>query len=391
MKFCAVICELDPFHNGHKYLFEKIREAGYAHILCIMSGNFTQRGEAAVFHKLIRARHAVENGADAVIELPAAFSVSPAELFARGAVHILSSLENVEALAFGCEEGDASKFLHAANALSREDEAFRRALKSGLHDGTSYIRARNAAVLEADPALDENFLSTPNNILGIEYCRALLAEKSGILPLPILRAGAMHGDRTANETLSSSTAIRGLMERSGDREKKLLRSNLPETVYRDAILFRPISYKRAALLALLRSGREAALAPDCSEGLENRLLSLAKANPDYDLLVKKSVTKRYTRSRIKRILMQNFLGIRRSDVQGYLSSPLYLKTLAVREEHAEELLASLSGPMPLIARKNDCTLLMGDALACFQTDLRANDLYNALTGTYTNEFLTLFV
>lgn len=391
MKFCAIICEYNPFHSGHKYLFEKVKEAGYEHILCLMSGNFVQRGEAALFHKYVRARHAVKNGADAVIELPVSFAVSPAELFAGGAVHILSCLPNVEALAFGCESGDRAEFLRTAELLSREDKAFKAALKENLKDGTSYIRARNAAVLGMGESVDEKFLSTPNNILGIEYCRALLAEKSAITPLPVLRT-ADHGDGELKEGFSSSSAIRAALLRGGKKEKKLLKSVLPSDVLEDTENFRGIPYQQAALVALFRAERQAiALTPDCAEGLENRLVSMAKTNPDYDTLLAKSVSKRYTLSRLRRILIQNFLGVTLKDVKRFLSSPLYANVLAVKEQGGEEILSSLAGSIPLIARKSDYALLKKDALDCFTADIRANDLYNALSGTYTNEFLTLFV
>ena len=181
------------------------------------------------------------------------------------------------------------------------------------------------------------------------------------------------------------------MAAGGRKEKKLLKSVLPSDVLSDAESFREVPYKRAVLLALLRAERdEIALTPDCSEGLENRLCSMAKTNPDYNTLLAKSVSKRYTLSRLKRILMQNFLGVKLRDVRDYLDAPLYANVLAVREKNAEEILSSLAGNIPVIARKSDFSLLKKDALSCFSADLRANDLYNALTGTYTNEFLTIF-
>ena len=174
MKFCAIICEYNPFHNGHKYqLAEARRLSGCDKILCIMSGNFTQRGEAAVFHKYERARHAVENGADAVIELPAAFSVSPAQLFACGAVHILAAIPAVQTLAFGCESGDKESFLRTARATLSESKQFKAALKENMKDGTSYIRARNAALLSSGADVDEALLSSPKGVavgeIGLDY------------------------------------------------------------------------------------------------------------------------------------------------------------------------------------------------------------------------------
>ncbi len=180
MKICAVICEYNPFHNGHKAQLNKIKaESGCDAILCVMSGNFTQRGEESVFHKRVRARHAVENGADIVTELPAAFAVAPAELFARGAVKLIDNIPDVAALAFGCESGTKEDFLTAARETLREDKNFKTLLQQHMKEGASYIRARNQALISLGGALDEALISSPNNILGVEYCRSLLALNSG--------------------------------------------------------------------------------------------------------------------------------------------------------------------------------------------------------------------
>lgn len=392
MKFCAVICEYNPFHSGHRYQFEQIRRAGYEHILCLMSGNFTQRGEAAIFHKYTRARHAILSGADVVLELPAAFACSPAELFAGGAVHILSALPNVEALAFGCESGSREDFLEIAAALQTEDKPFKAALKEKMKDGTSYIRARNAALLETHPDIDGKLLSAPNNILGTEYCRALLSCGSTIIPLPIPRVGSGYADSTLYREFSSATAIRSAMKREDKSTRKLLKSNLPAHVLQDALSFQEIPYAEAAVCALLRAEKEEiAKVPDCSEGLENRLLSMAKSSPRYEELIGKVVTKRYTAARLRRILLQNFLGIRLKEVREFLTAPLYAKVLAVKADGAEEILSSLAGELALLARKSDALPLKKEALDCFRLDVRANDLYNALSGTNMSEYLTLFV
>ncbi len=394
MKFCAVICEYNPFHNGHAYqLAEARRRSGCDKVLCIMSGNFTQRGEAAVFHKYERARHAVLGGADAVIELPAAFAVSPAELFARGAVHILASLPCVAALAFGCESGDREQFLRTARATLTESKQFRAQLKENMRDGTSYIRARNAALLATGADVDEALLTSPNNILGTEYCRALLAEGSAIEPVPVARVGAGYADTALLPDFSSATALRGAMAEGTRRARRALKRNMPAEAFRAACAFTPLPYAPAALCALLSAPPDrTAQCPDCAEGLENRIRSMARTNPVLDDLLPKVVTKRYTAARVRRVLAQNFLGIAREDVLAYAQSPLYVKTLAVRKEGAEETLAALGeGTFPLIVRKGDYSLLKKEALACFTLDIHANDLYNALAGAHTNEFETLFV
>lgn len=394
MKFCAVICEYNPFHNGHAYQFEQIKKlSGCDKILCLMSGNFTQRGEIAVLHKLTRARHAVECGADVVLELPTAFAVSPAEIFAGGAVRLLSSLPDVKTLAFGCESGSREDFLYAARATLSEDKQFKAALKENMKDGTSYVKARTMTVLTLNSDIDEALLTSPNNILGVEYCRALLLQESTVCPLPVPRVGGGYADTALFKNFSSASALRAALRSPSKKTMKLLKGNLPANVLRDLEGYRETPFKQAALSALLAASPEDVMkCPDCSEGLENRLRAMAKSNPDYDAALEKVVSKRYTLSRLKRILLQNYLGLERKDVRSYLESPLYCKVLAVSKKEMPELLASLNrGSFPVLMRKSDAGALKKDALACFEKDVLANDLYNVLSGTHTNEYESVIV
>ena len=392
MKICAVICEYNPFHSGHLYqLGEMKKRSGCDAVLCLMSGNFTQRGEIAVFGKYTRARHAVQNGADLVLELPTPFAVSPAELFARGAVHLLAAIPSVTHLAFGCESGEREDFLKAANATLREDKIFQTELRGRMKDGTSYVKARTEALLALNSDVDESLLTSPNNVLGVEYCRALLLERSAMEPLPIPRVGGGYADTDLREKFSS--AIRAVLTSSDGKGKRALKTNLPPTVYEDARSFSPTSYETAAILALLKaSAEEVAACPDCAEGIENRLHLLARTDPTYSSIVEKCVSRRYTRSRIKRILLQNFLGVRRKEVRAYAEASLYLRPLAVKKEKADELLAALAAsPLPLVTRKSDLVRLRGDALACIRTDLAANALSDALRGIHTPDCETLLL
>ena len=394
MKYCAVICEYNPFHNGHRYqLGEMRRLSGCDGVLCLMSGNFTQRGDAAVFHKYERARHAIEGGADVVLELPVPFAVSAAEYFARGAVHILASLPCVQTLAFGCESGTKEDFLRTARASLEESKQFRAALKENMKDGTSYVRARNLALIASGADVDEALLSSPNNILGTEYCRALLAENSRIQPLPIPRIGGGYADTALFADFSSAAALRGALTAGGRKAEKALKRNLPPNVFAAAKDYAPLPYETAALAALV-SADEARVArcPDCAEGLENRLKTMALSTPVYGEMLQKVVSKRYTLARLKRILAQNFLSIARDLVHGALTAPLYYKVLAVRKEAAETILADLGGgSFPSIVRKSDCAALKREAADCFAADARANALYNVLAGRHTNEYETVFV
>lgn len=394
MKFCAVICEYNPFHNGHKLQLETIRKQTECDkILCLMSGNFTQRGEAAVFDKFTRARHAVENGADIVIELPVAFAVSPAEIFAKGGVKLLSSLPSVTSLAFGCESGTAQSFLNAARATLSEDKQFKTLLKENMKDGSSYAKARTQTVLSLNGDIDEALLTSPNNILGVEYCRAILLSGKSIIPVPLVRKGGGYADTSIYANFSSATALRESMKENSRKAKKALKNNLPPSVYSDAACYKPLPFEIAIMSALAATpAEELALAPDCTEGLENRLKAFAKSNPEYSAMLAKAATKRYTLSRLKRILCANLLKLREKDVRNYLSSPLYLNVLAVKKENAEEIFSAMrESDYPVLTRKSDASALKKEAYGCYQCDVRANDIYNVLTSTHRNEFQTVFV
>lgn len=394
MKYCAVICEYNPFHNGHAYQLAQIRRlSGCDGILCIMSGNFTQRGEAAVFHKYERACHAVKGGADVVLELPTMFAVSSAEYFAKGAVRIAASLPCVTHLAFGCESGSKEDFLRTARATLDESKQFKAALKENMKDGTSYVRARNQALIAAGADVDEALLSSPNNILGTEYCRALLASGSNIEPLPIPRVGGGYADTALFKDFSSATALRGAMADGSRKAKRALKNNLPPHVFEAVKSYAPVPSEIPVLAALVSAENERiAQCPDCAEGLENRLKAMLHSTPEYSEMLKKVVSKRYTLARLKRILIQNFLGVSRDTVQACADAPLYYRTLAIKNSAAEEILNDLNGgTFPTVARKSDYSKLRKEALVCFETDVRANDLYNVLASAATNEYETKFI
>lgn len=394
MKICAVICEYNPFHNGHKYQLEQIRkQTACDAVLCLMSGNFTQRGDIALFDKFTRAKHAVENGADLVLELPALFSVAPAELFAKGAVHILSSIPEVTALAFGCESGTSEDFLAAAKATNSEDKAFHALLKERLKGGVFYGKAKTQTLLSLHEELSPKLFSLPNNLLGVEYCRALILAKSGIRPIAIPRVGQGYADETLAGEYSSAAAIRSALTEGTPKQMRLIKNNLPGNVFSSLPSLRKTAYKPAALCALLSAKPETlSRCTDCSEGLENRLLSVVRGTPEFDEALQKIVSKRYTLSRIKRLVAQNFLCLSQKALREALSSPLYYKVLCVKAEKKEALFRALGrGKFPLLARKSDESALSRTALNCFSLDVSAAEKYNVLSERFTNPHETLFV
>ena len=226
MKICAIICEYNPLHNGHLWHIQSARAlSGADAVLCVMSGNFTQRGEHAVLDKYTRAKHALLAGADAVIELPAPFATSNAELFAKGAIKLIASIPAVTTLSFGAENADKLAFISAGRYLNDEPKSVSEEIKRLTATGISYARARAQAYAGHIPF---DVLSSPNNILGLEYTKALLALQSNIEILPLQRQGAGYLDGTLHENFSSASAIRSAIY-NGESVK----NNLPAFVAND--------------------------------------------------------------------------------------------------------------------------------------------------------------
>ena len=387
MKICGVICEYNPFHNGHKYMLEQAKaKSGCDFLICIMSGNFTQRGELAVNDKFTRAEYAVRGGADAVIELPAAFAVSPAELFAKGGIKLLTSLPCFDCLAFGAESGSAENFFATAKALSEETKELKSAIKEKLKAGYSPVFARAEAIKELDiPNVDTNLINSPNNILGIEYQNALFYFESGARILPIPRVGAGYSESKLHNIYSSAAGIRLAAQK---KKFRAVKKNVPEYVFKDAKAFvSPESYKKIAVYSVIsKPACELKKIVDCTEGLENRIQALAKDNPDYDILIDKITSKRYITSRIKRIFASSVLNITDELIRQSLKSRLYLKVLAVNKERAADILAALkTSEFPLITRKSDLSSLSKAAQALIEKDFQANDIFNLLTIRKIND------
>ena len=361
MKICAIICEFNPFHNGHQYLINEARKfSGCDYLLCIMSGSFTQRGEIAMLDKYERARHAISGGADCVIELPTPFAISPAEIFAEGAIKILSAIPEVSHIAFGCENAKFD-FLNAAKKLSSESEEFKKELGENLSAGLSYIKSY---ALAAEKVLGID-ISKPNTILGLEYAKAILKLKANIEILPIARKGADYNDSALHENFSSASAIRG------DISNPLVKSNVPSFV-----TFEGVSdleeYKRLARLALFETNDFKDIC-GIGEGLENRLKSLEYL--PYDKLLTEATTSRYSTSRIRRILCANLLKIKNSEIRSYLSEDLYIKVLAVKKASAEVLSKISKAEYPVVSDGNGKNL-KGAALSCFEKDAYSYSLFN---------------
>ncbi len=369
MKICGIICEYNPFHNGHLYLLERAKAQTNADaIVCIMSGNFLQRGEAAVLDKYTRAKHAVLAGADAVIELPTPFATANAELFAKGAIHLLTSIPHFSHLCFGAENANLEKLIQTAKLLLSEPKEVSWKIKDGLTQGMSYAKARAFAW---KGVIDESYLSSPNNILGVEYVKALLAKNSNAQILPIQRIGGGYLDENMAEKYSSATAIRKAMIENLPQAS----SQVPSFVEKDFPKTLTDNLETLEKFALFsRSLEEIASVCDCSEGLENAFKRCAEQNTPN--LVAELTTSRYTASRIRRIALHNLLNIPRSLIFDGLAEPLYLNVLAAKKCRKDVLSALSKASVPLLTKYQNPEELPNTAKRFYQTDIFADKIFS---------------
>lgn len=312
----GIITEYNPFHKGHEYHLNKSKyDTNADGIVCVMSGNFMQRGIPSIIDKWKRAEMAIKNGVDLVLELPLVYSISSAEHFAFGSVSLLNSLGIIDYLYFGSEEGNISTLKEIAQTLVCEPLKYRSFLKDNLNSGLPFHLSRANALsdyLKNDKVLD--ILSNSNNILGIEYIKALISLNSSIIPKTLKREGSSYNDVNLSPSFSSATSIRthlkenslceisdALPKASYDILNDLRSSNYP-FVFEDD-MFKFIKYK------LLTNDKSLLNLPDISEGLENKILKeIIHANSINELILN-SKSKRYTYTRISRILAQCFLNL----------------------------------------------------------------------------------
>ena len=390
MKICGIIAEYNPFHLGHLRHIDYVKTTLNAEkVVVIMSGNFSQRGEPAVLNKFTRAKHAILSGADAVIELPSVFATANAEIFATGAVKILDQLNIVDGICFGAESGNCEDFTSLAKILVNETKDFKKTLKEKMESGISLAKAKFLTVKQLyGDKYDENLLNLPNNILGLEYTKAILKLNSKMQIYPMLREGD-HNDKTLKKGVTSATSIRHYLSMN---KKGKIRKNVPPYVYKD-LTIPPFAFENMILSKIITTPAEQMKnILDCTEGLENRIKALLKDSLTLDELIEKVTTKRYTETRIRRILIANLLGISEKLVFNCLDEPLYAKVLAVNENSKDIIsLMAKNSSIPILTRKSDDLTLKKTAQKCFEIDQIANDLYNLATRQKENEHQMLII
>ncbi|MDD4495732.1 MAG: nucleotidyltransferase [Eubacteriales bacterium] len=371
MRVLGIVTEYNPFHNGHlHHLSQSISECSADAAVCVMSGNFVQRGEPAIVNKWARSKMAIEAGIDLIIELPVFYAMSSAEHFAFGAIKILDSLGIVDVLSFGSESGDIGQLQTIADILYEEPAQYKTFLKSSLSSGISFPLAREKALeryLSSSNVTGSNLsacLSLSNNILGIEYLKALRRISSKIMPVTISRIGGEYNSCSLGGSTPSASAIRKVIMSENNSPSKL-DSYVPEFALR--ILDEELAAGRgpvmpesfgSILLSMLRGMTAADIAayPDVTEGLENRIIEAAGRSGTFDELVDMIATKRYPVTRIQRILFSIILGMTKAMQDSFDANggPMYIRVLAFNDK-GRKLLADIKckASLPIIVKTAD--------------------------------------
>lgn len=378
MQVTAIIAEYNPFHNGHKYHIEQtLKKTDNSFIMAIMSPNFVQRGEPALLDKRERARIALLNGADLVVELPTPWATASAERFARGAVYIAHQAGIVNNLSFGCEDDDLEVLQQIARIAN--DKVYSREIKNYYDEHMcSYPEARVAVISKVLGFDCSEIMMKPNNILGIEYLKALMSFKSGIKPVGIQRNSAGHDSSAVAGNITSAMNIRNLVKTNKDYasfvpsdsidvfEKNILNGSFP-ALY---------SNLETAVLAHLRKMKPSDFAsvPDVSEGIEHRIIDAVKTSVSLGEVFDKVKTKRYAHARIRRIILASFLGITSEDVT---SLPPYIRVLGLND-NGRMMLKEMKNKffVPVIMKYSDIKYLDYNAKRVFEIESTATDLYN---------------
>ena len=398
MKTIGIVCELNPLHSGHKYLLDMARQKFSAdYVVLVMSGDYTQRGIPSIVSKEIRTRMALMAGADAVFELPVQYATASAEYFASGAVSLLNSLGCVDHILFGTENGDIEEIQKIASILNDEPDEYKKALQEGLKRGLNFASARDAALKKLITIGNSTTLIGSNNILGIEYCRALMESKSSITPLTIKREGSDYNSDELTGTYASASAIRKLLETTypDDTYRSILKNYIPEDVltlllsqkaynrldnYSDYLHYKLLSERSEGFTSYADIHR------DLSDKIIKFLPKYTTISEFTDLLKSKDLT--YTR--IQRSLLHILLGIKQESLDSLKQDnyPVYLRLLGFRKE-SSPLLAVIreSSSTPVISRMSDAFKIEDEQQKrLIDQDVLASDIYHLIIPDSKNEY-----
>ena len=377
MKICGIVAEYNPFHNGHFHHISKTKEllGDNTAIVCIMSGNYVQRGDLAIYEKYDRAAAAVKSGADLILELPLAACLSSAEGFAFGSVELLDKLGCTTHISFGSEHGDINDILKASTLSS--DENIKQELQQNLKLGLSYASAMQKATEKIYPDISELF-SSPNNTLGIAYCLALNKLKSDIKPITITRKGAGHDTESTEYNMPSASFLRKLSSQSSYLECGQFMPQESFNEFSRAMQNKtaPVKIERLniALLSHLRrfSADELNLYCGGIDGLSNRLYEAIRTQTDFHSICDFAQTRRYPLARIRRAILRVWLDL----PYDMPVTANYAKVLAANGKGREVLkIMKKTCSLPIITKPVAANKLDENVKNALNKDILADDLY----------------
>ncbi len=396
----GIIAEYNPFHNGHLYHIAKSKEeSGAQYVVALISGNFVQRGNTSIVNKWAKARMALLNGVDLVIELPTIYSISSAENFAEGAIKILNSLGVVDTVSFGMEAKDISTLNNIANVLYTEPKEYVTMLSHELKKGNSFPKARENALMMYlnDIKKYANVMAGSNNILGIEYLKAMKKTKSTIIPIGIKREKVLYNDKYIVDEFASATAIRKmLMTKELDGISKVMpRSSyiqLGEELKSGHYVIDISRFEKEIIYTLRKmTVEEIANLPDVSEGLENSIKNAADSCNTLNELINIVKTKRFTQTRIQRILLYGLLGITKKKMETSKKVTPYVRVLGFNNK-GKELISEMMRLNPKLnvvtsVKKYIDTVANKNLKEMLETDILATNVYTL--GYYSDSYANL--
>ncbi len=371
MRCAIIIAEYNPFHRGHQWQVEQLRQMGYTHIAAVMSGCFVQRGAPAIFHKNTRTKMALTGGVDLVIELPLPYACATAQRFAFGGVAIADAMGVGDTLCFGSECGDLHKLEQAVEVLTSPQLHDR--LTSYLDKGMSFAKSRTLAAADLSSPEIASLLEEPNNTLGIEYMLQLKQLNSPLKPLTIPRNSVSHHDTSAQNGFASASHIRSLLtEKRFDEACSLVPASCTDLLQKADV----ISANDRIILSRLRTLSKEQLShlPDCSEGIENRLYQAIRDAVSLEEIWEKTKSKRYSHARIRRLCMNAFLGVEDGLLQ---QLPPYIRVLGFNH-NGRELLAAMrkQAKVPVSGSLADLSSNSELAAEFARIEAQSVDLYN---------------
>ena len=396
----GIIAEYNPFHNGHLYHIAKSKEeTGAQYVVAVISGNFVQRGNTSIVNKWIKTRMALLNGVDLVIELPTIYSISSAENFAEGAIKIFNSLGIVDTISFGMEAKDIATLNNIANVLYSEPKEYVTILLHELKKGNSYPKARENALMMYlnDIKRYANVMAGSNNILGIEYLKALKKTKSTMLPIGIKREKVLYNDKYIVDEFASATAIRKMLmtKQLNDISKVMPRSSysqLGEELKKGHYVI-DISRLEKEIIYTLRkmSVEEISNLPDVSEGLENSIKNAANSCNTLEELINIVKTKRFTQTRIQRILLYSLLDVTKKKMETSKKITPYARVLGFNNK-GKELISEMMRLNPKLnvitsVKKYIDTVANKNLKEMLETDILATNIYTL--GYYADSYSNL--